>query len=354
MSPGARKPLAITLGDPCGIGPEIVAKLFADRAFDDHAVVLGDPAPLQREIERLALPLRVALLDSLDPNDPMADFAVAASDAPEPDARIVPVLAPPGQPPLPADLPIGRVHAAAGAMAAAAVREGARLALRAEVAALVTAPLHKEALAAAGVRHPGHTEMLAEAAGLAAGDVAMMLANDELRSILVTIHLPLADAIGAVTRDAVLRTIRLAHRALEAGCRAERGAPPRIAVAGLNPHAGEGGLFGDEEMREIAPAVAAARAEGIDASGPWPGDTVFARARHFRDFDAVVAMYHDQGLIPVKYLGFETGVNVTLGLPFVRTSVDHGTAFDIAGRGVADHRSLLAAARMARRLLAER
>jgi 4-hydroxythreonine-4-phosphate dehydrogenase len=174
----------------------------------------------------------------------------------------------------------------------------------------------------------------------------MMLVNDELRIVLVTIHQPLRAAIDAVRRDAVLATVAIAHDALR---RLGIGRP-RIAVAGLNPHAGEGGLMGREDLDEIAPAVADARARGIDASGPWPPDTVFMRARGFREFDVVVAMYHDQGLIPIKYLGLDDGVNVTVGLPFVRTSVDHGTAFDIAGRGAADPRSLLAAIALAARL----
>jgi len=175
--------------------------------------------------------------------------------------------------------------------------------------------------------------------------VRMMLANDELRVVLVTIHVALRRAIEAVTFDAVLDTLRIAHR----GAAAWGLSAPRIAVAGLNPHAGEGGLFGDEEVRIIAPAVAAACAEGINASGPFPPDTVFMRARRGA-FDLVVSMIHDHGLIAVKYLGVEQGVNVTLGLPFVRTSPDHGTAFDIAGQGVADASSLIAAARLARRL----
>ncbi len=214
-------------------------------------------------------------------------------------------------------------------------------------AALVTAPLHKAALAAAGVPWPGHTELLQALAarGGTPPPVRMMLANDELKVVLVTIHLALRDAIAAVTYDAVLQTLRIAHAAA-----ARWGQPrPRIAVAGLNPHAGEGGLFGDEELRIIAPAVAAAQAEGIDAQGPHAPDTVFMRARRGA-FDLVVAMTHDHGLIPVKYLGVEHGVNVTLGLPFVRTSPDHGTAYDIAGRGVADASSLRAALRMARQL----
>ncbi|HEY5579585.1 MAG TPA: 4-hydroxythreonine-4-phosphate dehydrogenase PdxA, partial [Rhodoferax sp.] len=224
---------------------------------------------------------------------------------------------------------------------------------------LVTAPLNKEALALAGTpgsHYPGHTEMLQALAAahthkaLADMPVRMMLANDELRVVLVSIHVSLRDAIEAVTFDNVLQTLRIAHAALSASL----GRTPRIAVAGLNPHAGEGGLFGREEIDIIAPAIAAARASGLQVSGPFAPDTVFMRARakpgQPGEFDAVVAMYHDQGLIPVKYLGVEQGVNVTLGLPLVRTSPDHGTAFDIAGTGQADASSLLAAIVMARRL----
>jgi 4-hydroxythreonine-4-phosphate dehydrogenase len=248
--------------------------------------------------------------------------------------------------------PIGQVDARAGAAAAACIARAVGLALAGEVGGIVTAPIHKEALAAAGVGYPGHTEMLQAlcAAGGEPPPVRMMLANDQLRTVLVTIHLSLRRAIDAVTFDAVLQTLRIAHASA-----ARWGMPtPRIAVAGLNPHAGEGGLFGDEEARIIGPAVQAARAEGIDARGPFAPDTVFMRARdaadHPGEFDIVVAMTHDHGLIPVKYLGVAHGVNVTLGLPFVRTSPDHGTAFDIAGSGRADASSLIAALRMARRL----
>jgi len=307
------RPIAITMGDACGIGPEIVLKACAALDGARALVVYGDPGVLRREADRLGLPMRVP---------------VVACSA------------------LPPELPVGRVDARAGRAAHDAVVRAARDALARRVSALVTAPLHKAALAAAGVRHPGHTELLAEIAGVS--DVRMMLFNDELRTILVTIHVPLRAAIDAIDRDAVLATLRIAHDGLR-----RLGVPrPRIAVAGLNPHAGEGGLMGREEIEHIEPAIACARAEGIDASGPWPGDTVFMRARGSREFDVVVAMYHDQGLIPIKYLGIDTGVNATVGLPFVRTSVDHGTAFDIAGRGVADHRSLLAAIDAAQRLAA--
>jgi 4-hydroxythreonine-4-phosphate dehydrogenase len=222
---------------------------------------------------------------------------------------------------------------------------------------VVTAPLHKEALAAAGVAYPGHTELLqAEAAAhlgrsIAEVPVRMMLASPALRVVLVSIHVSLRQAIEAVTFENVLQTLRITHAALSRAL----GHPPRIAVAGLNPHAGEGGLFGREEIDFIAPAVAAARAEGMQVEGPRAPDTIFMRARHAPDhpgeFDVVVAMYHDQGLIPVKYLGLDEGVNVTLGLPLVRTSPDHGTAFDIAGSGRADPASLLAAVRSARSLV---
>jgi 4-hydroxythreonine-4-phosphate dehydrogenase len=244
-------------------------------------------------------------------------------------------------------------------MAGQCVQWAALAALRQEVAAVVTAPLHKEALSAAGApfdAFPGHTELLQALAAqhlakpIAEVPVRMMLASPELRTVLVSIHLSLRDAIAAVTRDRVLQTILISHHALLQVLKRT----PRIGVAGLNPHAGEGGLFGREEIDIIGPAIQAACAQGCDARGPFAPDTVFMRARAGMhgpaEFDVVVAMYHDQGLIPVKYLGVEQGVNVTLGLPFVRTSPDHGTAFDIAGTGRADASSLMQALRVAREL----
>ncbi|MFN5157014.1 MAG: 4-hydroxythreonine-4-phosphate dehydrogenase PdxA, partial [Betaproteobacteria bacterium] len=264
----------------------------------------------------------------------------------------LPVIEPAGLPAGLATLPWGEVSATAGAAAARCIEAAVALLQRGEGAAIVTAPVHKEALAAGGQPWPGHTEMLqalATPAGATPPPVRMMLANPELRVVLVTIHVALRRALELLDFDAVLSTLRIAHAAAAAW-----GQPaPRIAVAGLNPHAGEGGLFGDEEIRFIGPAVQAARAEGIDAQGPFPPDTVFMRARRGA-FDLVVAMTHDHGLIPVKYLGVEDGVNVTLGLPFVRTSPDHGTAFDIAGQGRADAASLVAALRAARSLVAGR
>ena len=328
--------LAITQGDPCGIGPEIIARAVALRATGP-AVVVGDVEVMRRAVAQCGLLLPVARLDS--PAD--------ALDAP-PDC--IAVWQPPGLPAALASLAVGQVQAVAGRAAALCIEAAAGLALRFEVAGIVTAPIHKEALAAAGVAFPGHTEMLQAAAG--GVPVRMMLANEELRVVLVTLHVSLRRALDLLDYDAVLQTLRISHRSAVAW-----GQPaPRIAVAGLNPHAGEGGLFGDEEIRFIAPAVAAARAEGIAAHGPFAPDTVFMRARntvdHPGEFDLVVAMTHDHGLIPVKYLGVAQGVNVTLGLPFVRTSPDHGTAFDIAGSGRADPSSLVAALRMARALIA--
>ncbi|MEM8628445.1 MAG: 4-hydroxythreonine-4-phosphate dehydrogenase PdxA, partial [Pseudomonadota bacterium] len=239
--------------------------------------------------------------------------------------------------------PVGDVTAAAGRAAFEAVLAGIEFAVSGRAAGIVTAPINKAAWAAAGVTYPGHTELLAERGG--ADMVAMMLANDELRTVLVTIHCSLREAIEAADFDAQMQAIELAH----AGARALGVAKPRVAVAGLNPHAGEGGLFGREEIEIISPAIAAAQEAGINASGPWPGDTVFMQARQGA-FDVVVAQYHDQGLIPVKYMGLSHGVNITLGLPFVRTSPDHGTAFDIAGRGIADPGSLQTAIRYAAQL----
>lgn len=331
----AAPPLLVTLGDPVGIGPEIVVRAFQQGAAAG-CVVVGDAAVLRRAMQAVGEPWPVAVL---------SEPAALAGCPP----RCVPLLAGGAQPGLDT-LAVGRVDARAGAAAATWITQAVQAVQRGEAAGVVTAPIHKEALAAAGVPFPGHTEMLQALAADADGalpPVRMMLANPELKVVLVTIHVALRRAIELLDFDAVLSTLRIAH----AAARRWGLAAPRIAVAGLNPHAGEGGLFGDEEQRFIGPAVDAARAEGIDAQGPFPPDTVFMRARRGA-FDLVVAMTHDHGLIPVKYLGVEEGVNVTLGLPFVRTSPDHGTAFDIAGQGVADPASLVAAIRMARALVA--
>lgn len=341
------KPLLVTMGDAAGIGPEIIARAFRDAPSDmAGCLVVGDVATMRRAAALTASPLAlpVARLDALAEAAGVPSHCIGVLQKCELET-----------------IPYGQINAQAGQAAADCIAWAARSVLAGDACAMVTAPIHKEALAAAGgwaAAFPGHTEMLqAEAAaflGKAAGDVPvrMMLANDELKTVLVSIHMSLRQAIEAVTFDNVLQTLRITHSAVAASL----GRAPRIAVAGLNPHAGEGGLFGSEEQAIIAPAIAAARAEGLDVSGPFAPDTVFMRARHASgkpgEFDVVVAMYHDQGLIPVKYLGVEQGVNVTLGLPLVRTSPDHGTAFDIAGTGRADASSLLAAVRMARQLAA--
>ncbi len=338
--------IAITMGDAAGISPEIIARAFRQPALTAGCFVAGDVQAMRRAAAVVAdggIPLPVLAMDS--PQD--------VAQAPP---HCIPVL----QVGDALDLPVyGRISAQAGEFAGRCVAWAADAALQERLVAIVTAPLHKEALAASGApynEYPGHTEMLQALAASHAGrdikdmPVRMMLANDELRTVLVSIHLSLRDALDAVTCDNILQTLQITHTAL----RLQLGRTPRIAVAGLNPHAGEGGRFGSEEVQAIAPAVALARERGMDVTGPLAPDTVFMRARRrpdgTREFDVVVAMYHDQGLIPVKYLGVEQGVNVTLGLPFVRTSPDHGTAFDIAGTGQASEASLLAAISIARSL----
>ena len=334
----ASPPLLLTMGDPCGIGPEIVLRAF-QRGAAAGCVAVGSLAVLRRAQALCSESWPLALIER-------------ASDAHDCPPRCIPVLEPKALVPGLDALPWGQVDARAGAAAAICIEAAVRTVQAGDAAGIVTAPIHKAAWAATGIGFPGHTEMLQHLAAAPASTpppVRMMLANDELRVVLVTIHLSLRKAIDAITFDAVLDTLRIAHEAAQLWSQAQ----PRIAVAGLNPHAGEDGLFGDEEQLVIAPAVAAAREAGIDAHGPFAPDTVFMRARR-GEFDLVVAMTHDHGLIPVKYLGVEQGVNVTLGLPFVRTSPDHGTAFDIAGRGVADPSSMEAAIRFARRALAQR
>ena len=341
--------ILITMGDAAGIGPEIIAKAWRDHAADvSGCVVVGDVATMRRASAAVAKPLAlpVAVFDSLN------DFSAA-----ERPPRCLPVLQ---QCELLAPVSIGLVNSLAGQAAADCIVWAAQAVLSGQAQAMVTAPINKEALAAAGgwaAQFPGHTELLqfeaAKFLGIPVQDlpVRMMLANDELKIVLVSIHVSLRQAIEAVTFDNVLQTLRITHNSLLKTL----GRAPHMGVAGLNPHAGEGGLFGTEEQAVITPAIAAARAEGMHVSGPFAPDTVFMRARakggQPGEFDVVVAMYHDQGLIPVKYLGVEQGVNVTLGLPLVRTSPDHGTAFDIAGKDKADASSLVAAIRMARRLV---
>jgi len=316
-------PIAITMGDPCGIGPEIIAKLYADATPLPSTLVLGDAGLIKRAIQLLALPLSLNVIDSPE------EFQITPNTI-----NVISLSR------LPEDLPFGQLDARAGKAAFDYIRAAIDLALQKRIRAIVTAPINKEALRLADIHYPGHTEILADFSGTK--DFAMMLMNNDLRVILVTIHVSLREALEQVTIESELRTIRLAHHAMtQLGI-----TQPRIAVAGLNPHAGEHGLFGSEDDAIIRPAIQQAQAEGIEASGPWPGDTVFMHTRQGR-FDIVVAQYHDQGLIPVKYLGVDEGVNVTVGLPFVRTSVDHGTAFDIAGTGKASPASLRVAVEQA-------
>ncbi len=306
------------MGDAAGIGPEIIVKLFA-AGLPYPTLVYGDAGVLEATIAQLnmAESLHVELVSE------------AGLAYPKPGS--IPVLN--RWQALPASLPPGQLSAEAGRGAYEYLCHAIDDAQAGLLRAIVTAPLNKKAMQAGGIDFPGHTEILAQRTGTPR--YAMMLANPELRVILVTIHVPLQQVSALITYETELDTIRLAHRAcLQAGIE-----QPRIAVAGLNPHAGEDGRFGQEEITIITPAINHARTEGMDVNGPFPGDTVFMRARQ-GEFDIVVAQYHDQGLIPVKYLGVDEGVNVTVGLPFVRTSVDHGTAFDIAGQGIADPRSL--------------
>ncbi|HUT24308.1 MAG TPA: 4-hydroxythreonine-4-phosphate dehydrogenase PdxA [Sumerlaeia bacterium] len=346
--------LALTMGDPAGIGPEIILRLFEGRmaaaggggALEPGGggsvpfvpVIVGETRLLEQVARRIGSPLRLQTVQS-----------------PAQAAGFQPGLAPVVEPQdfsFASDLVMGTVQGECGAAAWAYVRRAVSLIQQDEADALVTAPLNKEALRAAACPHQGHTEMLADLTKTSR--VAMLLVGGGLRVALATIHEPLERVPRLLTRQGLLDRLRLMDEfipwfwevdASPAPGTRERTRPkarPRIAVTGLNPHAGEGGLFGDAEGAVIAPAVAAAQSEGIDAVGPLPADTVFHFHREGK-YDAVLAMYHDQALIPVKTLDFHRCVNVTMGLPFIRASVGHGTAFDIAGKGTASSSSLEAA-----------
>jgi 4-phospho-D-threonate 3-dehydrogenase / 4-phospho-D-erythronate 3-dehydrogenase len=336
----ARPILVITMGDPAGIGPEVVVKALGHPELYEilRPVVVGDA----RRLAQAA--------------------AVVGSSTPMRRVRVLSELAADGSPDLPEsslgvidlanvepDLPLGKVSAAAGRAAYDYIERAVRLALSGEAAAVVTGPLNKEALAAAGLKHAGHTEILADLCGVRG--TVMMLVAGALRVSHVSTHISLRQAIERMTVERILHVVRLTHAAVVPLLATP--SAPRIALAGLNPHAGESGLFGSEEQEIIGPAVSQAREQGYDVRGPVAPDTIFYRALR-GEFDAVVAMYHDQGHIPVKLAGFADGVNVTLGLPIIRTSVDHGTAFDIVGTGRADERSMLAALRLAAQMAAQR
>ncbi|NOL49509.1 4-hydroxythreonine-4-phosphate dehydrogenase PdxA [Pelistega europaea] len=329
------------MGDAAGIGPELIVKLF-QQGLPTPAVVYGDVFSLQRAMEMLRHQHRVS-----DVSTAFKELKIVACQTPM-EALAMPV----GVIPviscgiaLDESVVMGEVSAAAGEGSYRFLVTAIEHAMQGDIDAIVTAPLHKVSLKKAGYDFPGHTEILAEKAGV--DHVGMMLLNDELRVILVTIHMALAEVPQHITLDNEKMTIRLAAKACDQlGLK-----QARIAVAGLNPHAGEEGRFGNEDRDIIRPAIEMMQQEGVNVSGPYPGDTVFMRARR-GEFDIVVAQYHDQGLIPVKYLGVDTGVNVTVGLPFIRTSVDHGTAFDIAGKGIADPSSLREAFVLAMKMLA--
>jgi len=318
--------VGITMGDAAGVGPEVIVKALNVREVYDQCrpAVIGDAARLRAAASRAGVRLGVNAV----PDPERARFRFGAVDCIDLHN-------------IPEDLPFGRLSPVAGHAAYQYIARAVELARAGRIGAICTAPLNKEALHAGGHIYPGHTELLAELSGTP--EVSMMLATPRMRVIHVTTHIGLLDAIERIEPGLVERTIQRGHDALvRAGLQR-----PRIAVCGINPHAGEHGLFGrGEEESKVIPAVEAARARGIAAEGPLPADTVFFRASR-GDFDLVVAMYHDQGHGPVKVLGLEAGVNVTVGLPFVRTSVDHGTAFDIAGSGRADERSMIEALRQA-------
>jgi len=324
--------IAITMGDPAGVGPEIAARALArDEVWDCcRPLVVGDAGCLAQAVALVGAPLAP---------HPIADVSEVRFDPTAPDVLDLrnvdsTVLQP------------GRLSATAGRAAVAYVERAVELALAGEVDGIATGPINKAALQAAGIPSIGHTELLAALTGTER--VTTMLATPGLRVVHVTRHVPLREVAAHITRERVLETIRLTDEGLRG-----MGIPrPRLAVAALNPHGGDEGLIGREEIEAIGPAVEAAQAEGVDAYGPIPADSVFFRTIR-GEFDAVVAMYHDQGHIPIKTHGFERSVTVTLGLPIVRTSVDHGTAFDIAWQGVASEESLVEAIRLAARLASQ-
>ena len=326
-------PLAIALGDPAGIGPEIIVESYVRLAgrCTPFFVVGG------REVLRAAAKAReidcpiVPITATREAHDAFADGLPVLGEF---DAIYTP-----GSP-----TPDG------ARLALQSLERATQHAIASEAGALVTAPVGKAQLAAIGFEHPGQTEYLGSACGMAPGDAVMMLAGPTLRTVPLTVHVALADVPGLVSRDLIVAKARIVAAALR---RDFAMAAPRMAIAGLNPHSGEGGRFGDEETRAIEPAVAQLASEGFDVIGPVPGDALFTPRRR-ATYDVALCMYHDQALIPLKALEVDEGVNVTLGLPIVRTSPDHGTAFDIAGRGMADPGAIMAAIRMAGECAAKR
>lgn len=324
--------LAVTMGDPAGIGPEIILKAAASLDYDRNCrpVVIGDRRILERASGWLDTDasIRFEMIEHARQGR-FEHGTITLLDLNNAN---------------PTEIPAGRVCSAAGKAAVEYVFRACDMALAGEVDAVVTAPLNKEAMFQAGFHYPGHTELLTERTN--ADKVSMLLVGPKLRVVHVSTHVSLEEAIRRVTAERVGEVIHLAQQSsLALGIK-----EPRIAVAGLNPHASEGGLFGDHEALHVVPAIAEARRRGLNVSDPMPPDTVFLRAVK-GEYDIVVAMYHDQGHIPMKLLAFDSGVNVSMGLPIIRTSVDHGTAFDIAGTGKAREDSLLAAMEVARQMV---
>lgn len=323
------KPLiAITMGDPAGIGPEIICKVFysSDIRKTMRPVMIGDSSVMDETIRFLGFPLRLKPIEKAKESSPRKGVIEIL------DLRNV------------SNFEIGKPSPISGKAVYEYIKRAVSLAMKGEIEAMVTAPINKETLKMAGLPYRGHTELLAELTGTE--DFGMMLIGGPLRVMLVTRHVAIKDVSNLIKKDKVLKTILLAYKGmLDLGIR-----EPRIAVAGLNPHAGEGGIFGNEEMEEIIPAIEEARRKGINASSPISPDTIFHKA-YKGEYDIIVSMYHDQGLIPLKMLSFGKAVNVTVGLPIIRTSVDHGTAYDIAGKGRADPSSLIEALRLAAKLV---
>jgi 4-hydroxythreonine-4-phosphate dehydrogenase len=313
--------IAVTMGDPAGVGPEILVRAMNDARVKKAASVIavGDMGVLKEAAKRLRLkaPLDAQVIG-------VTNFDMGK-------------------------LKIGKPSRLSGEASIAFIEEALYMTAIGDADAMVTCPISKEAVKKAGFKFPGHTEFIAHLTGTE--DFVMMLGGRDLKVVLVTIHEPLRKVPGHVTTESVLKTIKITDKAFRTDFGLKR---PRIAVCGLNPHAGEAGMFGDEDKKTVEPAVKKARKAGIDAVGPLPPDTVFYRAARKKEFDCVVAMYHDQGLGPLKLLHFDDGVNATLGLPVIRTSVDHGTAFDIAWQGKASHESLVAAIEMAAQMAARR
>lgn len=325
--------IGITMGDPSGVGPEIIVKALADATVRGCCtpLVLGDQRAMRRALAACKSPLQLAIVAS-----PCEAAGLPATTIP---LLVLSELED-------ADMVYGSPTERAGDAVYRYIRRAAELCLTHELAAMATAPICKEAMHRAGHHYPGHTELLAELCRC--DDFVMMLAGDVLRVALVTIHEALVDVPRLVTTEQVLKTIRVTAAGVAPLC---NNRSPRIAVLALNPHCGEGGMFGSEEGTAIIPAIAAAKAEGLDVLGPFSADTFFHFAvQEPSPYDAVVAMYHDQGLIPLKMKHFDDGINITLGLPIIRTSVDHGTAYDLAGSGRASDASMQAAVRLAARL----